>query len=74
MMTSSTTTKDLFMYPSIDTKRTPRTLNEAFPRTMEAGACIEIQVPRLTQADRVIRVLALVSVIVIVLDLFFFRA
>lgn len=73
MITSSTTTKDLSMYPSIDTKRTPRTLNEAFPHTMEAGACIEIQVPQLTAADRVIRVLALVSVIVIALDLFFWR-
>ena len=62
------------MYPSIDTKRTPRTLNEAFKNTVEYGACIEIQVPHLTPADRVIRVLALVSVIVIVLDVFFFRA
>jgi hypothetical protein len=62
------------MYPSLDTKRTPRTLNEAFPQTMEAGACIEIQVPRLTPADRVIRVVALVGLIVLVLDLFFWRA
>ena len=62
------------MTSSINTKRTPRTLNEAFPHTMEAGACIEIQVPHLTPADRVIRVLALVGIIVIVLDLFFWRA
>lgn len=62
------------MYCNLDTKRTPRTLNEAFPHTMEAGACIEIQVPHLTKADRVIRVLALVGLIVLVLDLCIWRA
>jgi hypothetical protein len=51
-----------------------RTINEAFPKTMEYGACIEIQVPRLTKADKVIRVVALIGVIVLMLDLFIWRA
>jgi len=54
--------------------RYPRTLNEAFPKTPEYGASIEIQVPRLTKADKVIRVVALVGVIVLMLDIFFWRA
>lgn len=62
------------MYLDINTKPTPRTLNDAFPNTAEYGASIEIQVPHLTPADRVIRVIALISVIVIALDLFVWRA
>jgi hypothetical protein len=54
--------------------RYPRTLNEAFPKTPEYGAAIEIQVPRLSTADRVIRVVALVGLIVLMLDLFLWRA
>ena len=54
--------------------RTPRTIIEAFPKTPEYGAAIEIQVPRLTKADKVIRVVALVGVIVLMLDIFFWRA
>jgi hypothetical protein len=54
--------------------RYPRTINEAFPKTPEYGASIEIQVPRLTKADKVIRVVALVGVIVLMLDLFLWRA
>jgi hypothetical protein len=55
-------------------KPTPRTIKEAFPKTPEYGASIEIQVPNLTPADRVIRVVALVGVIVLMLDLFLWRA
>lgn len=54
--------------------RYPRTINEAFHKTAEYGACIEIQVPRLTKADKVIRVVALVGIIVLMLDLFLWRA
>jgi hypothetical protein len=54
--------------------RYPRTINEAFPKTAEYGASIEIQVPRLTMADKVIRVVALVGIIVLMLDIFIWRA
>jgi hypothetical protein len=54
-------------------KRYARTINEAFPNTMEYGACIEIQVPRLTTADKAIRVIAIIALIVLALDIFFWR-
>ena len=53
-------------------KRTPRTLNDAFPNTIEYGASIEI--PFQDPADRVIKVIALVGIIVLLLDLFIWRA
>ena len=53
-------------------KRTPRTLNEAFKNTVEYGAAIEI--PFTDPADKVIRVIALVGMIVLILDLFIWRA
>jgi len=53
-------------------KRTPRTINDAFPNTVEYGASIEI--PFTDPADRVIRVIALVGMIVLLLDLFIWRA
>ena len=53
-------------------KRTPRTMNEAFNKTPEYGASIEI--PFQDPADRVIKVIALVGMIVLLLDLFIWRA
>ena len=53
-------------------KRTPRTINEAFKNTVEYGASIEI--PFQDPADRVIKVIALVAVIVLILDLFIWRS
>ena len=51
----------------------PRTFNEAFPDSMENGACIEIHVARLTLADKVARVVSLIALIVIALDCFIWR-
>ena len=51
----------------------PRTMNEAFPKTVEYGAAIEIHVAQHSTADRVIRVLALVALIVLCLDIFIWR-
>ena len=48
----------------------PRTFNEAFPNSMENGACIEIHVARLTIADKIVRVVSLIALIVIALDCF----
>ena len=51
----------------------PRTFNEAFPNSMENGACIEIHVARLTIADKVVRVVSLIGLIVLALDCFIWR-
>jgi hypothetical protein len=51
----------------------PRTFNEAFPNSMENGACIEIHVAQLTLADKVVRVVSLIALIVIALDSFIWR-
>ena len=51
----------------------PRTFTEAFPNSMENGACIEIHVAQLTLADKVARVVSLIALIVIALDCFIWR-
>ena len=51
----------------------PRTMNEAFPKTVEYSAAIEIHVAQHTIGDKVIRVLALVALVVIGLDSFIWR-
>jgi len=51
----------------------PRTMNEAFPRTVEYSAAIEIHVAQHSIGDKVIRVLALVALVVIGLDIFIWR-
>jgi hypothetical protein len=51
----------------------PRTLQEAFPKTVEYGAAIEIHVAQHSTGDKVIRVLALVALIVLCLDIFIWR-
>ena len=51
----------------------PRTMNEAFPRTVEYGASIEIHVAQHSIGDKVIRALALVALIVLCLDIFIWR-
>jgi hypothetical protein len=50
----------------------PRTINEAFPRTVEYSAAIEK--PRMATTDKIIMVLAVCAVVVLVLDLFIWRA
>ncbi len=51
----------------------PRTMNEAFHKTVEYGAAIEIHVAQHSTGDKVIRVLALVALIVLALDIFIWR-
>lgn len=51
----------------------PRTFTEAFPNSMENGACIEIHVAQLTLADKVVRVVSLIGLIVLALDCFIWR-
>jgi len=57
----------------------PRTMNEAFPNTVEYGASIEIHEPRMATTDKIIMVIAVCAVavcavVVLVLDLFIWRA
>tara|TARA_R110000868_G_scaffold383082_1_gene649807 strand:- start:46 stop:291 length:246 start_codon:yes stop_codon:yes gene_type:complete len=51
----------------------PRTLNEAFHKTVEYGAAIEIHVAQHSTGDKIIRVLALVALVVLCLDIFIWR-
>jgi hypothetical protein len=51
----------------------PRTMNEAFNKTVEYGAAIEIHVSQYSIGDKVIRVLALVALVVLCLDIFIWR-
>jgi hypothetical protein len=51
----------------------PRTFTEAFPNSLENGACIEIHVAQLTIADKVARVVSLLALIVLALDCFIWR-
>jgi len=51
----------------------PRTFTEAFPNSLENGACIEIHVAQLTLADKVVRVVSLIALIVLALDCFIWR-
>jgi hypothetical protein len=51
----------------------PRTMNEAFHKTIEYGCAIEIHAVRHSTGDKVIRVLALVALIVLCLDIFIWR-
>jgi len=51
----------------------PRTLNEAFHKTVEYGAAIEIHVAKHSTGDKIIRVLALIGAIVVALDVFIWR-
>jgi len=51
----------------------PRTFTEAFPNSLENGACIEIHVAQLTIADKIVRVVSLIALIVLALDCFIWR-
>jgi hypothetical protein len=51
----------------------PRTMNEAFHKTMEYGCAIEIHAVRHSTGDKVIRVLALIALVVLCLDIFIWR-
>jgi len=57
----------------INKMKHPRTINEAFPHTVEYGAAIEIHVAQHSTADKIIRALALIALIVLALDVFIWR-
>jgi hypothetical protein len=51
----------------------PRTINEAFHKTIEYGCAIEIHAARHSTGDKIIRALALVALVVLCLDIFIWR-
>ena len=55
------------------TRKFPRTFTEAFPNSLENGAAIEIHVNHWSLADKVIRVIGLVGLIVVALDCLVWR-
>lgn len=54
-------------------RKYPRTINEAFSNTMEYGAAIEKPYKGLNTVDKVMIAVSVVSLIVVALDLFFWR-
>ena len=53
---------------------TPRTIIEAFPQTMEYGAAITKPYKQFTASDIAITLVSIVGFVVLLLDLFFWRA
>jgi len=58
---------------SMTTMKHPRTMNEAFHKTIEYGCAIEIHAVRHSTGDKIIRALALVALVVLCLDIFIWR-
>ena len=56
-----------------NTRKYPRTINEAYPKTLEYASTIEIHCVRLSTGDLCIRVIALIGLIVIALDCLVWR-
>ena len=54
-------------------RKYPRTINEAFQNTMEYGASIEKPYKGFNLVDKVMIAVSLVALIVVALDLFFWR-
>ena len=54
--------------------KTPRTLIEAFPQTMEYGAAITKPYKQFTALEIAMTLISIAAVVVLVLDLFFWRA
>ena len=56
------------------TRKFPRTFTEAFPNSLENGAAIEIHVHECSIAEKLIRVISLIGLIVVALDCLVWRA
>lgn len=52
-------------------RKHPRTLNEAFPNTMEYGASIEKPYNGIHWVDKVIMAISVIALVVVALDVFF---
>ena len=52
------------------TRKYPRTINEAFPNTMEYGAAIEKPYYGLKLVDKVIMAVSIAALVVVALDVF----
>jgi predicted metal-dependent phosphotriesterase family hydrolase len=56
------------------TRKFPRTFTEAFPNSLENGAAIEIHVQHCSMAEKLIRVISLLGLIVVAMDCLVWRA
>ena len=54
-------------------RKYPRTMQEAFPNTVEYGAAIEKPYKGLKLVDKVMIAVSLIGLVVVALDLFFWR-
>lgn len=54
-------------------RKYPRTMQEAFPNTVEYGAAIEKPYKGMKPVDKVMIAVSVVALIVVALDLFFWR-
>ena len=55
------------------TRKFPRTFTEAFPNSLENGAAIEIHVHECSTAEKIIRVISLIGLIVVAMDCLVWR-
>jgi len=56
------------------TRKFPRTFTEAFPNSIENGAALEIHVHHWSMAEKLIRVISLIGLIVVAMDCLVWRA
>ena len=55
------------------TRKFPRTFTEAFPNSLENGAAIEIHVQQCSTAEKIIRIISLIALVVVSLDCLVWR-
>jgi hypothetical protein len=70
-MNNATTRKTIMENET--TRKFPRTFTEAFPNSLENGAAIEIHVQQCSTAEKIIRVISLIGLIVVALDCLVWR-
>lgn len=70
-MNNATTRKT--MMENETTRKFPRTFTEAFPNSLENGAAIEIHVQHCSTAEKIIRVISLIGLIVVAMDCLVWR-
>ena len=70
-MNNATTRKTIMSNNT--TRKFPRTFTEAFPNSLENGAAIEIHVHECSTAEKIIRVISLIGLIVVALDCLVWR-
>ena len=70
-MNNATTRKTIMENET--TRKFPRTFTEAFPNSLENGAAIEIHVQQCSTAEKIIRIISLIALVVVSLDCLVWR-